>query len=156
MNIANKNHRWACTILAAASFAAVVTTASAQTIELKAQAYSNDQALPFGEPSKTPKVVPAAATQAALPTDAKTSRWELTQADSTLSRGLMRWAREAKVQLIYEAPSDLPAVMVAYSGDFWTALESVLADTANGSYPLHGCQYINVVRILHTSQACDR
>ncbi|EWS66701.1 Toxin co-regulated pilus biosynthesis protein Q [Hydrogenophaga sp. T4] len=156
MKIANKEQYWACAILAAASLAAVATTATAQTIELKAQAYSNDQPLPFGEPTKPSKVIPIAVAPSASPADAKSSRWELTQPDGTLSRGLMRWAREAKVQLVYEAPSDLAAVTVAYTGDFWTALEGVLADTANGSYPLHGCRYTNVVRILHTSQACDR
>jgi hypothetical protein len=35
-------------------------------------------------------------------------------------------------------------------------LDQVLSDTANGPYPLFGCRYDNVVRILHTSQACDR
>jgi hypothetical protein len=82
--------------------------------------------------------------------------WEVKPADGTLSRAMLRWSRDAAVQLSYEAPDDLPAIAVAYTGDFWTAMDSLLKDSNNGSYPLHGCQYTNVVRILHTSQACDR
>lgn len=83
-------------------------------------------------------------------------KWSIQPADGSLSRALMRWAREAGVQIAYEAPSDLAAISVAYDGDFWTALNGLLADTANGSYPLHGCQFNNITRILHISQPCDR
>ena len=99
----------------------------------------------------------AATNVAALAAPAATPQiWAVQPSDGSLSRALMRWSREAKVQIAYEAPSDLAAVSVSYSGDFWTALEGVLADTANGGYPLHGCQYNNLTRILHISQPCDR
>ena len=108
---------------------------------------------------------PAASTASSHQPAAKTTQvpsapavelWEVKPADGTLSRAMLRWSREATVQLSYEAPDDLPAIAVAYTGDFWTAMDSLLKDSNNGSYPLHGCQYTNVVRILHTSQACDR
>lgn len=82
--------------------------------------------------------------------------WAILPSDGTLSKALMRWSREARTQIAYEAPSDLSAISVSYTGDFWTALEGLLADTANGGYPLHGCQYNNITRILHISQPCDR
>lgn len=97
-------------------------------------------------------VAPAATTEKAKPA----KDWSVLPSDGSLSRALMRWSREAGTQISYEAPSDLAAVSVSYSGDFWTALEGLLADTANGGYPLHGCQYNNITRILHISQACDR
>lgn len=82
--------------------------------------------------------------------------WAIKPTDGSLSRALTRWAREANQQLVYEAAVDVVAIAVEYRGDYWQALDGVLADTANGSYPLHGCQFNNVTRILHISQACDR
>lgn len=82
--------------------------------------------------------------------------WDVSPSDGNLSTALIRWAREAKQELMYEAPEDLPAIKASYPGDFFAALDQVLSDTANGPYPLFGCRYDNVVRILHTSQACDR
>lgn len=82
--------------------------------------------------------------------------WEITASDGTISRALQRWAAEAKVQLIYEAPLDIAAVPTKYTGSYFESLERVLSDTVNGNYPLHGCQYDNTTRILHVSQACDR
>lgn len=97
------------------------------------------------------------ASQGAAPAPAAASQtWAILPSDGSLSRALMRWSREARTQIAYEAPQDLAAVSVAYTGDFWAALESLLADTANGGYPLHGCQYNNITRILHISQPCDR
>lgn len=96
----------------------------------------------------------AAASSSSITTEA--DRWAIKPSDGKLSRGLMRWARTAGVPLVYEAPKDLPALEVEYSGTFWVALDSLLKDTINGSYPLHGCHYNNIVRVLHTSQPCDR
>jgi hypothetical protein len=135
------------------AFGTIATVANAQSIEVKGQAYSKDVALPFGAPIAAQP--PAAATPAVKPTPVA-ARWELVQSDVTLSRGLLRWAREANVQISYDAPADLPAIGVAYEGDFWTALNALLVDSANGPYPLHGCQYNNVTRVLHISQPCDR
>lgn len=82
--------------------------------------------------------------------------WEVKSSDGTLSRALLRWATQADAQVMYEAPQDVAAIAVKYSGSFEQSLEALLKDTGNGSYPLHGCQYNNITRILHISQQCDR
>ena len=132
-------------------------SAHAQGVVRVQNAYPEDQerVLPFAG------AAPSGGNQKAAPAPVATvapeaSTWKITASDGTISRALLRWAREAQTQVTYEAPSDLAAVSVTYTGDFWAALESLLADTANGGYPLHGCQYNNVTRILHISQPCDR
>lgn len=117
-------------------------------------------------PASKPGAVASTASGAAAPTVAAPApvaapvapakTWAVLPSDGTLSRALQRWAKTEQVNLVYEATADLPAMSVSYTGDFWAVLDQVLADTARGSYPLHGCQYKNVTRILHTSQVCDR
>lgn len=102
----------------------------------------------------SPASAPAAVPEAPPAPPAKT--WAVLPSDGTLSRALLRWAKTEQVNLVYEATADLPAMRVSYSGDFWKVLDELLADTARGSYPLHGCQFNNVTRILHVSQPCDR
>lgn len=82
--------------------------------------------------------------------------WEIRLSDGTLSKALLRWSRESGVPILYEAPTDLSAVAARYDGDIKTALDAVLTDTANGPYPLHGCDYDNAVRVLHYSKSCDQ
>lgn len=148
--------KFIATVARCVSLCAIVLSGGAahsQAIEIKAQAYRVDTPLPFGTPAAaSPAPTPTTPAPVALP--AKT--WEISPADGTLSRALLRWATEANVNLVYEANADMPAVSVTYTGDFWSALGELLKDTSSGSYPLHGCQYTNTTRILHVTQACDR
>lgn len=93
---------------------------------------------------------------ASAPASPTLAMWEVKSSDGTLSRALLRWASQGNAQVLYEAPQDIAAVAVKYSGSFEQSLEALLKDTGNGSYPLHGCQYNNIIRILHISQQCDR
>ena len=84
--------------------------------------------------------------------------WAILPSDGYVSRALSRWASsgDGTLPVLWSAHKDIPAVKAVYSGDFMAALEKTMIDSQNGDFPVHACVYDNVVRILHTSQACIR
>lgn len=103
-------------------------------------------------------VAPAETALPAAPAgvQAQKAEWRIELNDGSLSRALRRWAREARYPILWEAPKDLPAVAATYRASYLDAIKQVMEDSQNSSYPLHACAYDNVVRVLHTSQACNR
>jgi hypothetical protein len=95
-------------------------------------------------------------TQAAPPPTPAPQRWEVRISDGTLSRALTRWADEAGLQLVWDAPLDKPALRASYEGSFDTAVETLMIDSKATGYQLHACAYANAIRILHVSQVCKR
>lgn len=84
--------------------------------------------------------------------------FEIKLDDESLSLALRRWAAEAGHQLVWDAGKDFLARATIYDApNIIRAVEDVMKDTQNSSYPLHACAYANkVIRVLHISQACQR
>lgn len=125
-----------------ALFAGSAMVASAQSIVSQPTPYQDNPVLPFQSAVQAQRIKPQS--------------WRVELSDGSLSKALLRWSRLAGSPLLWEAPKDLPVVMAVYQGDFIAAIEQVMRDSANSSYPLHACVYDNVVRVLHVSQNCAR
>jgi hypothetical protein len=124
-----------------ATFCAVAvlsTSAGAQAIEVKQQAFADEVPLPFVKPP-APLVVP-------LPTDQKGVTWEIKLQDINLANSIQRWANaagwrvrwDARKHVMIEAPDQI-------SGSFEDAVRTVLEapGIAASSYPLEVCFYPN-------------
>ena len=85
-------------------------------------------------------------------------KFVITQDDESLNLVLRRWSAEKGYQLVWDAPKDLSVKKTEYEAiDILDAVEQVMGDTESSGYPLHACTYKNnVIRVLHTSQSCER
>jgi hypothetical protein len=85
-------------------------------------------------------------------------KFQITVEDETLYLALRRWSTETGHQLIWDAGKDFAARATTYKEDnIISAVDRVMKDTQNSSYPLHACAYANkVIRVLHISQVCQR
>lgn len=84
--------------------------------------------------------------------------FEIKLDDESLSLALRRWAAESSFQLVWDAGKDFTARATVYEEpNIISAVEQVMKDTQNSSYPLHACAYANrIIRVLHISQTCQR
>lgn len=91
---------------------------------------------------------------AAQPLTPQLQRWEVLPEDRKLSRALLRWATQERLQFFYEAPQDPVAVRATYFGTFDQAVPELMDDTQVSGYPLRACRYNNALRVRHASQSC--
>lgn len=91
---------------------------------------------------------------AVQPAAAQLQRWEVLPEDRKLSRALLRWATQERLQFFYEAPKDPVAVRATYFGSFDQAVPELMDDTQVSGYPLRACRYNNALRVRHASQSC--
>lgn len=91
-------------------------------------------------------------------TPLKSSRFEITAEDESLSMALRRWASDSGFEIIWDAGRDFPSKRTVYNAaNIEDAIDMVMKDTARSSYPLHACSYSNnLIRVLHTSRSCER
>lgn len=124
-----------------AIFGAIVvlaTSASAQSIEVKQQAFANDVPLPFGKPAVTQSAPVLTAQQAGT--------WDIKLQDINLANTFQRWASaagwrvrwDARKHVMIEAPDQI-------GGTFEDAVRTVLEapGIAASAYPLEVCFYPN-------------
>ena len=81
--------------------------------------------------------------------------WSIETTDATLSNALMRWSRQEKWQLIWEADRDFPILATVYlKGSFQSAILSVMQSLSESDYPLQAVLHPNsrIVRIVRYMQ----
>jgi len=110
--------------------------------------------VPYGAPQGT--VLPAPATPDVMPQGKQVRVWEVLPTDGNLRHALSRWARVDGRPVYWEAPKEVPSVYARYVGSYVEAFQQVMKDTAQSSYQLHGCEYDNAIRVLHSSQSCHQ
>lgn len=95
---------------------------------------------------------------ATMPAVAQLQIFAVKNEDESLSLALRRWAHEHRYRLVWDAGKDFPVKETTYQAvGLIAAIEQVMDDTEQSSYPLHACAYRNrVVRVLHISQPCVR
>ena len=49
---------------------------------------------------------------------------------------------------------EIPAISMRYSGTYLEAFKKLMDDSESTVYKLHACEHDNVIRVLHSSQAC--
>lgn len=87
--------------------------------------------------------------------------WNARQEDGNLRNVLTRWAMQAgwTFRLEHWVPErDLPvAGAVNFTGDFHTAVRSLLSSTDLTDFPVQPCFYSNnVLRVVTRAEVCDR
>jgi hypothetical protein len=77
--------------------------------------------------------------------------WEITLADKTIKTSLTRWAAAAGWQILWELPVDYPvAAQASISGQFETAIETVVRSLASAEIPVRAVFYQgnHVLRVI--------
>jgi len=82
--------------------------------------------------------------------------WSVETTDGTLSNTLLRWSREEKWQLLWEAERDFPILATVYvKGSFQSAILTVMQSLSDTDYPMQAImnpttRIIRIVRYLQT------
>jgi len=82
--------------------------------------------------------------------------WSVETTDVTLSNTLLRWSREEKWQLLWEADRDFPILATVYlKGSFQSAILTVMQSLSDTDYPMQAImnpntRIIRIVRYLQT------
>ena len=82
--------------------------------------------------------------------------WSVETTDVTLSNTLLRWSREEKWQLLWEADRDFPILANVYlKGSFQSAILTVMQSLSDTDYPMQAImnpntRIIRIVRYLQT------